>query len=417
MQHQHQQDHTTSTPPDDDSTTPTLPTFSKLSVSSSEKERASDQTRDDDQYPTSEDEEEDEEEEDEGDNSSALPSFKLPTFAPQLDFLSLPSPIFGGSFVDLLSLPGTSTPDRPPSRLRTSSRVSVHDRHDRAPTLNFSNPRPDADRRTRRAGKEEDCFVTAFPVDPLEVPVDDPARWGDADWEELKGFLLQRGYEVPAHQPKTGRGAQAERVSDSLPLHLHLVPINDESWELDVVEYISSAGIRTKSQAQGVLACLPVVAIVAVSEDWTAVLVERWESPSSIANFGSFAKDVASVSLFVLSLSSVDSTTLYGLKLTSAFFFPFPLGRLYLSFISTTFLTSTSHLRPLWYPLHLPPDTRSLPSRAQFKRTLSRNVQRSSLAGVAEAIAPLRLKTTHPNLIPKALMPISLEDCCRKSLL
>lgn len=163
--------------------------------------------------------------EDGSDDELELPTFKLPAEPPQLDSLSLPSPIFGRSFVDLLApLPSTPTtpssigstshlPHRPPSRLRSGSalsRTSIYDRV-REPTLQFSNPREEADRRVRRPGKDEDVFIGTFPDHEMELGVDSPPEWVDEEWKELGEFLLKRGYRVEG-EPASVSGAFADRA-------------------------------------------------------------------------------------------------------------------------------------------------------------------------------------------------------------
>ncbi|KAI5479300.1 hypothetical protein MNV49_003818 [Pseudohyphozyma bogoriensis] len=276
---QHRAHLTTSTPPEEP-----LATFPSLQLD----EPASD---DDD---------------DGSDDGGHLPKFRLPAAAPQLDSLSLPSPLFNSSsFVDLLSPFGTSSlaasssinnnPDsRPSSRLRTSSTArSFYDRG-REPTLNFSRPRPLADTRKRREGRDEaDVFVAAFPDDELELGAEgEPAQWDDSTWHDVGAFLSERGYIL---EPRTASSSiPARRESDSLPLYLHVVPVDDVSFELDVLEYLAGAGLKTNAKAHGVVALVPVVGLVPLSEDWTAVLTERWDAPSSVpaAEFAKFAIDI-----------------------------------------------------------------------------------------------------------------------------
>lgn len=159
-----------------------------------------------------------------------LPTFKLPASPPQLDSLTLPSPIFGRSFVDLLEpLPAsppypasasaglglgssTSGSRAPGSRLRSGSAISrtspfeqqqqQQQQRQREPTLIFSNPRAEADRRVRKEGatgtqREEEPFIGAFPDhDAMELGVENPSEWIDEEWKELAEFLGRRGYRI-----------------------------------------------------------------------------------------------------------------------------------------------------------------------------------------------------------------------------
>ena len=256
---------------------------------------------------------------DSDDDDEPYRPFKLPASPPQLESLTLPSPIFGRSFVDLLAPAPPATPPSPspalpahyaaanaglglsastrgPSRLRANSNVGR-----REPTLVFSSPRAQADRRVRRDGRDEEPFIGAFPDDDaLELPTAEPEDWKNGQWKDLKLFLQRRGYAVDGGagsvrlRDRRGVavwgantstlsccGIQSQvlggRLSDGLKLHLALVPIDDVSYELDVVEHLASAGVRSAARAHGVLAAVPTVGIIPICEDWTAVLTERWE--------------------------------------------------------------------------------------------------------------------------------------------
>ncbi|KAK4706023.1 hypothetical protein P7C70_g175, partial [Phenoliferia sp. Uapishka_3] len=238
---------------------------------------------------------------------SSAPRFTFPTSPPQIDSLSLPSPIFGRSFVDLLSpLPPAPTPStsqgvggpstsRPPSRLRTTSAISRNGVAERSSemTLNFSNPRPEADVRVRKVGrKDEEPFISMFPDEQLEYGGSNPEDWRSEDWADLERFLKKRGYKVDG--PAGRNNIPAVRESDSLALHLQLVPIDDISYELDVLEHLASAGVRSSAKSHGILATVPTIGIVPLSEEWTAVLTERWEALDCVepASFPTFAKDI-----------------------------------------------------------------------------------------------------------------------------
>lgn len=97
--------------------------------------------------------------------------------------------------------------------------------------------------------------------------------------------------------PRLQRSIKATRISDSLPLHLKLVPIDESSYELDVLEHLSSSSVRSNASSQRIIATVPLVGLVPLSEDWTAVLTERWEPVLSVSatDFPGFAKDVAAV--------------------------------------------------------------------------------------------------------------------------
>ena len=248
-------------------------------------------------------------------DSPSIPTFKLPALAPQLGTLYLPSPVFAGSFLNLLE--PTLAPDPRPSRPRASStlsRTSVH-MCEREPTLAYSRPREMADRRVRRAGREEEVWQACFPDVALELGVEEPSEWGEEEWRELGTFLEQKGYRVDSHAARSGvspraavfvrlelmprlqRSIKATRISDSLPLHLKLVPIDESSYELDVLEHLSSSSVRSNASSQRIIATVPLVGLVPLSEEWTAVLTERWEPVLSVSatDFPGFAKDVAAV--------------------------------------------------------------------------------------------------------------------------
>ncbi|KAL8277241.1 hypothetical protein RQP46_010310 [Phenoliferia psychrophenolica] len=267
--------------------------------------------------------------------ASSLPTFKLPASPPQLDSLTLPSPIFGRSFVDLLEPLPASPPSpspgpaastglglgaastRAPSRLRSGSAVSRTSPFDqqqqqyqsqprqREPTLIFSNPRAEADRRVRKEGatgtqREEEPFIGAFPDhDAIDLGVEAPSEWIEEEWIELASFLARRGYKIEGEP--AGSKVLATRQSDNLKLFLRLVPIDDISYELDVVEHLASAGVRSAARAHGVIAAVPTVGIIPVSEDWTAVFTERWSPLASVdrAAFPTFARDVVGAVSFL----------------------------------------------------------------------------------------------------------------------
>jgi hypothetical protein len=184
--------------------------FPSLSLSQPEPPSTSDTSTH--EPSTSDSEQDDDEDDGEGEDTAPLPYFNVvATAPPQLGSLSLPSPIFGRSFVDLLATPAppitpshTGTGTRPPNRARTPStpgRSSISGGLERGhlvrePTLNFSVPRAIADQRVRRVGREEDVFVAAFPDVEVQVGEEEPASWAEEEWSEVAAFLAERGYRV-----------------------------------------------------------------------------------------------------------------------------------------------------------------------------------------------------------------------------
>ncbi|KAM0751226.1 hypothetical protein T439DRAFT_374092 [Meredithblackwellia eburnea MCA 4105] len=279
----------------------------------------------------------DEEHQDNEIEQEDLPSFTFST-APQLGLLSLPSPNFGSSFVDLLS-PSSSAPplptngtatgaSRPPSRLRASStlsqsRVSVYNpngnglnqsTHAREPTLNFSRPRQEADRRIRanlkKGRDEEEVFFARFPEVELELDFE------GGGMESLGVFLRERGYELEPDSSLEGTFEKLDlvgdqlpsaplpcrRTSDSFPLHLHLVPTDSDT--LDILEHLSSPSIRSSARGKGLVPSVPVVGIVPLNAEWTAVVSERWDSVTGedmrkVGDVGALLKDLTGALAFL----------------------------------------------------------------------------------------------------------------------
>lgn len=288
----------------------------------------------------------DDESESDDERDGITPSLRTNTLPPQLGALELPSPVFGRSFVDLLdfSTPASTTPimtglvpgpraarQRTPSildKLRSSlyapSSAGPPPQHLREPTLTFSVPRTLKDDRRRREGKDEDVWVGVFPSPEEECELGDRvnvSEWGVAEWDEVRGFVEMRGYAIDEQSSWVGSQAVdsaaprmqrlisslsqpnlfAHRISDSLPLSVFIIPTDDDSsYELDVLEHLSSAGLRSKAKTMKTIPCVPLVGIVPMNEEWTAVLVERWEElgPSRIegVEFQGLVEDIVGVS-------------------------------------------------------------------------------------------------------------------------
>ncbi|KDE07425.1 hypothetical protein MVLG_02292 [Microbotryum lychnidis-dioicae p1A1 Lamole] len=259
----------------------------------------------------------------------------LPPTAPQLGTLSLPSPIFGRSFVDLLAcssspshskegeavLPGTSTaanwhvtiqhgsdvraasptpsisgnrPRRSSTLGSRSSRSNLRSsalRNVTVPTPPFrpelasvfTRPRPLKDDRIRlgdqrgamAAAQDDDhVFTAVFPEQGLDLE-GELESWDEQAWSRIGAFLWERGYTVSPSD-----WSQAVRTSDNLELSLSIIPTDSD--ELDIIELLSTPGARSNATAQKVIPLVPVVGIVPFNEEWTAILFERWDPLPSI---------------------------------------------------------------------------------------------------------------------------------------
>lgn len=95
------------------------------------------------------------------------------------------------------------------------------------------------------------------------------------------------------------------RRSDRLLLHLHLVPADDgASDELDVIERLGSLSLRTQARVHGSVAIVPVIGLVPLSEQWTAVLSERYSTLAEATklspdSFAALAKDITAAVAFL----------------------------------------------------------------------------------------------------------------------
>lgn len=94
---------------------------------------------------------------------------------------------------------------------------------------------------------------------------------------------------------------KASRISDRLPLSIRLVPVDEGYEELDIIEHLSSSSIRSNATALGVIAMVPLVGFVPLSENWTAVVSESWDDVAlnklNPSDFPVFVKDVVGVSI------------------------------------------------------------------------------------------------------------------------
>ncbi|SCV70303.1 BQ2448_1697 [Microbotryum intermedium] len=251
----------------------------------------------------------------------------LPPTAPQLGTLSLPSPVFGRSFVDLLgcstapshtkegyavlpvssTVPNYATPHGSDRRVASPTPSIGSNRPRRSSTLGsrssrsnlrsfalrnvtvpatsfrpelasvFTRPRPLKDDRIRlpdqrgitAAGQDEDhVFTAVFPEQGLDLE-GELESWGEQAWSRIRVFLLDRGYAVSPDDR-----SQAVRTSDALELSLSIIPTDSD--ELDIIELLSTPGARSNAAAQKVIPLVPVVGIVPFNEEWTAILFERW---------------------------------------------------------------------------------------------------------------------------------------------
>lgn len=184
---------------------------------------------------------------------------------------------------------------------------------------------------------------------------------------------------------------RAHRISDSLQLSIFILPTeNDSSYELDVLEHLSSAGLRSNAKAQKVIPCVPLVGIVPMNEEWTVVLVERWEvldvSRFERAELQGLFEDIVGVGLFSFFRSSrLDCLLAFNNR-------PSP------SSTRNTSLTSLSPLTPSSAPLFLPSSTPpsgtttpSPPSTNRIKGIVSQlRRARRSLSRRRELSRPLR---------------------------
>ncbi|GAA6022409.1 hypothetical protein JCM10207_004757 [Rhodosporidiobolus poonsookiae] len=216
------------------------------------------------------------------DDAPSSPIQRVPTLPLQLAALSLPFSGFGDSLADLLSPLQLSTSS---ARRRTLSRLSLGpggaaDGRTRRVSL-FSNgglgsvpsssqaasPRLSAqptttDRRTRKDGREEEEVWSA----PFPEEGEGLEEWID-------------GREVEEWSEEAWLKALASRLSDSLPLDLLFLPADaDSSYELDILEHLSLPSTRAQARRfldPGSRVLQPLVALVPLSVEWTAVLAER----------------------------------------------------------------------------------------------------------------------------------------------
>ncbi|GAA5900597.1 hypothetical protein JCM5296_005291 [Sporobolomyces johnsonii] len=238
-------------------------------------------------------------------SSPGLPSFafdfpRLPPSPPHLG-LSLPSPEFGKSMIDLLGVGVEGASGGGERRPRTRSRLSLAPgdeapgggggvaaaRTRRLTILSMheglavgQRGSEDRGRQTKdlRVGQDEGVWLAPYPeegegLDELLGQVE-PEEWSAEMREGVSRLLRLRGYEaVPT---AAGATSPAHRLSDALPLSLLILHV--ESPALDILEQLSlrPPGTRKRKNAPVVQ---PVVGIMPLSQEWVAVLADaRWES-------------------------------------------------------------------------------------------------------------------------------------------
>ncbi|GAA5866243.1 hypothetical protein JCM1840_004053 [Sporobolomyces johnsonii] len=246
-------------------------------------------------------------------SSPGLPSFafdfpRLPPSPPHLG-LSLPSPEFGKSMIDLLGVgvgvgvegsSGGGGERRPRTRSRLSlapgdeapgggggvaaartRRLTILSMHDGLAGGERGSEDTGRQRMDLRVGQDEGVWLAPYPeegegLDELLGEVE-PEEWSAEMREGVGRLLRSRGYEgVP---DAAGAMSTAHRLSDALPLSLLILHV--ESPALDILEQLSlRPPPRTRtSKRKGAPVVQPVVGIVPLSQEWVAVLADaRWES-------------------------------------------------------------------------------------------------------------------------------------------
>lgn len=163
----------------------------------------------------------------------------------------------------------------------------------------------------------------------------------------------------------------ATRVSDSLPLSLFFTPVDDASFELDVLELLSTPGVRSQATAQGVVPQVPLVALAPMSAEWTACLTERWDSPAvcSAETVSHYVKDVVQVSScwFMVQLKQVLTKMLARPSLS------YTLAMLHIWQSSPRQLPRL-RLRMVTYDIHSPPSATQSSSTRSRRSPLPRRV-------------------------------------------
>ncbi|GAA5933789.1 hypothetical protein JCM10213_008596 [Rhodosporidiobolus nylandii] len=253
---------------------------------------------------------------------------RSPTLPPQLGALAFPSSTFGASLVDLLSpLASGSGLETPRPRPRAASRLSLGPSGDAVtararrstllsgallpsqPTLTYSKPRSAVDERVRTDGKEEDVWTAPFPEEnELDELIDgrEVEEWDQRALDGVRKVMRGRGYAVDLEGAVGLESTSASRLSDGLYLSVLFLPCDsDSSYEVDILEHLSLPTSRTSAHKYldgGGAAVQPLVGIVPLSTEWTAVMTERWQpwdgkaQPEEVEQF---AKDIVGAVTFL----------------------------------------------------------------------------------------------------------------------